>query len=82
MKNGNITDDEFESAKKLITSSINLIPESQEDMIAYYFDQKLFEDDMTITEYSERIKNVTKEQVVEVAKKITIDTIYFLKRED
>lgn len=82
MKKGNITEEEFESAKQLITSSVSLIPESQEDMISYYFDQKLFEDDMTVKEYNERIKKVTKEQVIEIAKKITMDTVYFLKREE
>ena len=80
MKNGNITDDEFNAAKELIISSVNLIPESAEDMIAYYFDQRIFGDDLNITEYEEKLKNVTKEQVIEVAQKVSIDTIYFLKK--
>ena len=80
MKNGNITDDEFNAAKELIISSVNLIPESAEDMIAYYFDQRIFGDDLKITEYEEKLKNVTKEQVIEVAQKVSIDTIYFLKK--
>lgn len=82
MKKGNITEQEFESAKKLITSSVSLIPESKEDMIAYYFDQKLFEEDLSITEYQKALDEVTKEQVIEVAQNANIDTIYFLKRED
>lgn len=82
MKNGNITNDEFESAKQLITSSLNLIPESQEDMIAYYFDQKIFEENLNITEYINEVSKVTKEQVIQVAQEVDIDTIYFLKRED
>ena len=80
MKDGNITDDEFNAAKELIISSVNLIPESAEDMIAYYFDQRIFGDDLNITEYEEKLKNVTKEQVIEVAQKVSIDTIYFLKK--
>lgn len=82
MKNGNISKEEFEAAKQLITSSVSLIPESQEDMISYYFDQKLFEENLDIAQYNERLEKVTKEEVVEIAQKITIDTIYFLKRED
>lgn len=82
IKNGNITDEEFESAKQLITSSVSLIPESQEDMIAYYFDQKLFGDNLTITDYQKSLEEVTKEQVIEVAQKVSIDTIYFLKRKE
>lgn len=80
MKDGNISDDEFNAAKELIISSVNLIPESAEDMIAYYFDQRIFEDNFTITEYEEKLKNVTKEQVIEASQKVSIDTIYFLKK--
>ena len=80
MKDGKISDDESNAAKELIISSVNLIPESAEDMIAYYFDQRIFGDDLNITEYEEKLKNVTKEQVIEVAQKVSIDTIYFLKK--
>ena len=80
MKDGNISDDEFNAAKELIISSVNLIPESAEDMIAYYFDQRIFGDDLKITEYEEKLKNVTKEQVIEASQKVSIDTIYFLKK--
>ena len=82
MKNGNITQKEFDSAKTLIMSSISLIPESKEDMIAYYFDQRLFDENLTITEYNNKLKEVTMEQVIDVAKKVSVDTIYFLKKED
>lgn len=82
MKKGNITNQEFNAAKELIISSINLIPESAEDMIAYYFDQALFDENLTVQDYMNGLKNITKEQVVEIAKQITIDTIYFLKREE
>ena len=82
MKNGNITKEEFDAAKTLIMSSVNLIPESEEDMIAYYFDQRLFDENLTVTEYYNKLKEVTMEQVIDVAKKISVDTIYFLKRED
>lgn len=82
MKNGNITKEEFVAAKTLIMSSVNLIPESEEDMIAYYFDQRLFDENLTVTEYYNKLKEVTMEQVIDVAKKISVDTIYFLKRED
>lgn len=82
MKNGNITDDEFNAAKQLLISSVNLIPESEEDMIAFYFDQQLFGENLTVQDYCNQLKSVTKNQVIEMAKKVTIDTVYFLKRED
>ena len=82
MKNGNISDEEFDAAKELLISSISLIPESAEDMIAFYFDQSLFEENLTVQDYIMKLKNITKEQIVEIAKQVTMDTIYFLKRED
>ena len=78
MKNGNITDDEFDSGKKLIISNLNLISESQEDLIAYYFDQKLYDENLKLEEYIEKIKQVTKQEVIDLAKEVKLDTIYFL----
>ena len=78
MKNGKISDDEFNSAKQLIVSSIELIEESKEDMITFYFDQNLFEEHFNVTEYKEMIKKVTKDDVIKIAQKVKEDTIYFL----
>ena len=78
MKNGKISDGEFNSAKQLIVSSIELIEEPKEDMITFYFDQNLFEEHLNVTEYKEMIKKVTKDDVIKVAQKVKEDTIYFL----
>lgn len=82
MQKGNISDEEFNAAKKLAIASVDLIPESEEDMIAFYFDQRLFDENLTVQDYLNKLGNVTKEQVIEIAKKVSIDTIYFLKKED
>lgn len=82
MENGNISDEEFNSAKELIVSSIELIEESKEDMVTFYFDQNLFEENLNITEYKEMIKKVSKEDVIEIAKKVKEDTIYFLTNDN
>lgn len=82
MKNGNITDDEFNSAKQLIVSSLKLISESQEDLITYYFDQKLYEENLSLDQYIANIEKVTKEDVINISKDITLDTIYFLQGEE
>ena len=78
MKNGNITDDEFNSAKQLMIANLNLIPESQEDLIAYYFDQKLYDENLKLEDYIASIEKVTKEEVINLAKDVKLDTIYFL----
>lgn len=82
MKQGNITDKEFKDAKQLIISSLKLIPEQQEDLIAFTYDQKIFGENQSIDEYISNISKVTKENVIEIAQKIDIDTIYFLYGEE
>lgn len=82
MKQGNITDKEFRDAKQLIISSLKLIPEQQEDLIAFTYDQKIFGENQSIDEYISNISKVTKENVIEIAQKIDIDTIYFLYGEE
>ena len=82
MKNGNITDDEFNSAKQLIIANLNLIPESQEDLIAYYFDQKLYDENLKLNDYIANIEKVTKEDVINLAKEVKLDTIYFLQGQE
>ena len=51
-------------------------------MITFYFDQNLFEENLSVEDYKNLIKNVTKEQVIEVAQKVEEDTIYFLTNND
>jgi predicted Zn-dependent peptidase len=79
MKDGKITDDEFNSAMQLRTSLIRLIPESQQDIISYYFDQELNNENISIDEYIQEIKKVKKEDIIEIAKQVKINTIYFLQ---
>ena len=82
IKNGKITDEEFEAAKSLIVSSVEQISESHEDTITFYYDQRLFEENLTVEEYLNNIKKVTKEEVIKIAKEVKMDTIYFLTKND
>ena len=82
IKNGNITDDEIKSGKQLIISSLKMIKESQEETIAFNFDQDLFDENLSIEEYIEKLENVTKERIIEVAKSVKVNTIYYLKNKE
>lgn len=79
MKKGNFTEEDIENAKNLIYSTINNIPEEQDTEISYYYGQELAKNNRTIEEYKEKIQEVTKEQMIEVANNVAINTIYFLK---
>lgn len=79
MKNENFTAKDVEDAKKLILASIKSISAEQDTEITYNYGQELANEQTTIKEYEEKIQNVTREQIVNVANSININTIYFLK---
>ena len=79
MKNGNFSDEDIEAAKNLIYATINNIEEEQDTEISYYFGQEFANKQTTVQEYRKKIEEVTKEQVVELANNISLNTIYFLK---
>ena len=79
MKNGDFTEEEIENAKKGIIASIKTIDDEQDTEITYFFGQELSGTKTSLEEYIENIQKVSKEDVLEVAKQISINTIYFLK---
>lgn len=79
MKNGNFTEEEVENAKRTIISSINMIDDEQDTGIMYYFGQEMSRNQQTIDEYIERIQQVTNDNIMQVAEKIEINTVYFLR---
>ena len=79
MKKGDFTEEEIENAKKGIIASIKGIEDEQDTILTYYFGQELTENKVTLDEYKEIIEKVTKDKILEIAKNIEVDTIYFLK---
>ena len=79
MKNGDFTDEEIDNAKNGIIASIKTIDDEQDTEITYYFGQELSGTKTSLEEYIENIQKVNKADVLEVAKQISINTIYFLK---
>ena len=79
MKNGDFTDEEIENAKNGIIASIKTIDDEQDTEITYYFGQELSGTKTSLEEYIEKIQKVNKADILEVAKQISINTIYFLK---
>lgn len=79
IEKGEFTEEDINNAKNLIIATINNIEEEQDTEISYYYGQELAKNKTKIEEYKKKIINVTKEQIVEIAKEIKINTIYFLK---
>ena len=79
MKNNHFTDEEFENAKKSIIAMIDTIDDEQDTGIMYYFGQEISNHNHTIKDYKEKIQEITRQNVLQVAKRIELHTIYFLR---
>lgn len=82
MKKGNFTDEDIESSRTGIIANIKMIPEEQETEMTYHLGQELAGYTMSYEEYEEKVKNVTREDILKFAEKVSVDTIYFLTNEE
>lgn len=78
IEKGEFTEEDLQNAKQNIISTIKFIPDEQDTGITYYFGQELSRNYVSFEEYENKVKAITKAQIVELANKINIDTIYFL----
>lgn len=79
MKAGDFTEEEVENAKKGILASIKLIDDEQDTQITYCFGQELSKNEVNLENYMKKIQEVNKQDVIDIASKIKINTIYFLR---
>ena len=79
MKKGEFTKEEVENAKKGIISAIKTINDEQDSIIIYYFGQELTNTNVSVEQYMDEILSVSYEDVKNIAKKVYINTIYFLR---
>ena len=79
MKQGNFTEEDIENAKIGIIASIKTIDDEQDTGISYYFGQELCEERVSMEDYIKNIQNVNKQNIVDIANNIVINTVYFLK---
>lgn len=75
---GNFKDSDIEKAKELLISVLNDIYEYEESVIDYYFSLNYL-DTKPLDEQIKAIRNIKKEDIMQIAKKVKIDTIYLLK---
>ena len=79
MANGDFSDEDIENAKKKIVSSTISIEDEQDTSIIYFFGQELTGTNISISDYIKNINNVSKDEIINIAKKVKINTVYFLR---
>ena len=78
IKKGKISEKELNSAKKAIENSYREIFDNPADILGFYLVRGALLIDITIDECRERFSSLTADDVVRVANKIKLDTVYFL----
>ena len=78
VKKGNFSDDDISAIKKSLSNSYKTVNDYLSSLETFYSAQVFDEKIVTPEETIEKINAVTKDQIVEVANKITLDTIYTL----
>ena len=79
MKNGKFTEEDIENAKKAIVSTILSIEDEQDTEISYFYGQELTDKKIYVDEYLEKVQNITKSQIVDIANRVNVNTVFFLK---
>lgn len=78
IRNGNITEHEFVSSINSILNLCNSYYDDQRALVSFYVSEKVAGSGLTLDQFIDKIKNVTVDDVINVAKKIQLDTVYFL----
>ena len=81
MKNGKFTDEDIKNAKELIIASFKSMQDEQDSEISFYFGREIQRESVDIEKQIKDISDVTKENIVEAANSIEINTIFFLTKE-
>lgn len=79
MKKADFTEEDIKNAKASIIAMIKSIPEEQDSEMMYYFGQEISEHKMEYAEYEENVQKVQKQDIIDIANSIRINTIYFLR---
>ena len=79
MRAGKITDDEFKMAVKTLAHQSRTLSDEPTALERFYFTRALFGVNETPEEFLASLSTLTIRDVVRVAKKVTTDTVYFLR---
>jgi predicted Zn-dependent peptidase len=79
MRAGNFSEEEFAQTKSVIRNQILETMDNARGIVELLYHNVVANTDVSLEEMLTKIDEVTMEQVAEVAKKMTLDTVYFLK---
>lgn len=78
VKKGDFTDNELETAKEYIISTNKSLEDNPSMLADYYMGLRFTPDLLSLDEVSEKVKTVTREDIIEAFSNVELDTVYFL----
>jgi predicted Zn-dependent peptidase len=78
IKKGNISDYEYEATIKTMETGIKSLQDSQIQLVDFYLSQTVAQTKDSFDTLVEKLRKISKEDIVNVANNIQLDTIYFL----
>lgn len=82
MAKGNISEEELENAKKYMINGIQSVKDSIWSVSDYMYGLKIQGSEDGPEEVIEKIRQCTKEEIIEASKNIQLDTVYFLTNKE
>lgn len=79
MARGELSELEINQTKAMISGHLRELQDSAYEMLSYDFNSVLTGNERTSAELLEQVQGVTADDIVEVAKRVQLDTVYFLR---
>ncbi len=79
IQNGNFEDSDIEATKKALEDGFNSVSDSPEALDSWFMSQCVSGKYKYPEEFIEDFKNVTKEEIINAANDVTLDTVFMLK---
>ncbi|MGP4040238.1 EF-P 5-aminopentanol modification-associated protein YfmF [Gracilibacillus sp. D59] len=78
MRNGEFTDNDLSETKEMTINQLRETLDNPQGMIELHYQSVLAQSSITPEQLLQKVNTVTKDQVINVAKKVKLDTIYLL----
>ena len=78
-RNGDISDQEIDNAKRDLINNYRALYDSASDLSTWYLSRLIGGNESTVEQIIEELEAVTKEDIIRCAKDTVLDTVFFLK---
>ena len=79
IKNGNFSDDDIASSVKALEDGFRSVSDSAESVANWFTNQVCSKAFLYPEDFIEQFKKVTREDIIEAAKEVTLDTVFMLE---